>query len=154
MVYVVDHARHERSRPVPQADIVYLTAVLSQMNDPLYEQALREVRDRHPCAAIHSAKTLWDNRESWLASREAVLWGVTHAYIIPNPDRSVGQGIVLELDYFKKLNPAPKLAGIFGRKFKFEAISGLKVFDNPTPTRFALLESKLCAIPKPRWRSN
>jgi hypothetical protein len=138
---------------MPQADIVYLTAVLSQMNDPLYERALREVRDRHPCAAVHSAKTLWDNRESWLASREAVLWGVTHVYMIPNPDRSVGQGIALELDYFNNLNPIPKLVGIFGRKLKFEAVTGLKLLDDPTPIRFALLESKLCGIPKPRWCS-
>jgi hypothetical protein len=62
--------------------IVYVTAVLSRLNDPLYERAVRKVRQLHPYAAILSAKTLWANREGWLATYEAVLAAVTHVYIM------------------------------------------------------------------------
>ena len=147
MAYVTDAARGEGPpRRMTPPQIVYVTAVLSRLNDPLYERAVRKVRQLHPYAAILSAKTLWANREGWLATYEAVLAAVTHVYIMANSDRTIGQGLFLELAHFHKLDPSPAVAGVFSQKLKIEPISALDVFGERTPTRFARLVSEISAV--------
>jgi hypothetical protein len=149
MAYVTDFAKElGQKKPLPPTQIVYVTAVLSRMYDPLYERALRKVRERHRYAAILSAKSLWANREGWLATHEALLSAVTHVYIMPNLDYSVGQGIFLELAHLYDLRPTPIITGIFTKRLIFQPISARGPYGDRTPECFGWIASETFGLPK------
>jgi hypothetical protein len=121
-----------RNPPLPEPEVVYFTAVLWMMEKPAYAQALRLVKKRHPFGAILSAKVVWSNRESWLATQRHIMAIATHVYVVPQPDRTIGIGLLGELLHAKNLDPAPSLFLIAERRI--EKIREVQIIPEGTPT--------------------
>jgi hypothetical protein len=123
--------------PLREPEVIYVTAVLPMMENPAYAQALRSVKKRHPFGAILSAKAVWPNRESWLATQRHIMAIATHVYVLPFCDRTIGFGLYCELLHAIELNPAPSLFAV--TRGGVEEIREIETLQNVHPVRCARL---------------
>jgi hypothetical protein len=109
------------------------------MDRPIYSRALAKVRVLRPYAAIISGRDVWANREGWRYTYESILQPVTHAYVIPHPDGTVGMGLFRELIFLQSREPAPVTIAMIDSRLRVNDVADLGVLGDQTPQRFARL---------------
>jgi hypothetical protein len=128
-----------RPRWLVPLEIVYVTAVVGRLDDPLYDDLLQKVRKLHPSAALLSARDLWANPEGWRSTFRAVLFPVTHVYLIPWPDEVIGEGLAMEISYLTQIpGEAPRIM-CAGPRLGMKRVHGLTFDLEKSPTHFARL---------------
>lgn len=134
----VSEASEEVFRP-PRVEVVYLSAVLPFIKTALYTRALSHIREMHPCAAVLSCRDLWSTAQGWRWTYRDVLHSVSHVYVIPFPDGTVGMGVYEETCFFRRLVPKPIRRAILKSPVRISEIIGEEALAHATPQRFARL---------------
>lgn len=129
----------EEVRRPRRVEVVYLSAVLPLSKTGLYTRALSLIREMHPCAAILSCRDLWSTPQGWRWTYRDVLHSVSHVYVIPNADGTVGMGVYEETAFFRRLVPKPARRAILKSPVRIAEIAGEEVLADATPQRFARL---------------
>ena len=117
-------------------EVIYLCGVRSMLDTPFYELALSTIREAHPKAALLSCRDLWSSEEGWRQTYCDVLLPVTHIYIIPNPDCTVGVEIAKEAAFFWDRVPNGDRRAILQNPTRVVGIVGYGPLRNPTSGRF------------------
>ena len=134
----ITEAFEEIYRP-PRVEVVYLSAVLPLFKSGLYKRALSLIREMHPCAAVLSCRDLWSTAQGWRWTYRDVLHSVSHVYVVPYPDGTVGMGVYEETCFFRRLVPKPIRSAILKSPVRISEIIGEEVLAHATPQRFARL---------------
>lgn len=124
------------------SEVVYFTATVGMLNDPLYDRALRVVQHLHPGGEILSAKTLWSSADHWRTTYKDVLFRVTDVYILPYTGSIVGVGIFEEICFLDDRPHGAPLASFFDRSLNLKCLHGFITLPDPTAGRFARMCSE------------
>ena len=130
------------SKAMRPCEVVYFTAAVGMLDDPLYDLALRKVRGVHPGAKVLSAKSLWSSPKDWLATYRDALADVTHVYILPYRGGIVGAGIYEEIYYLDSRDRGAPSVRFFDHSLSLTDLSGVLRLSSPTKGRFARLCSE------------
>ena len=130
------------NRSTRPPEVVYFTAAVGMLGDPLYDRALPKVQGLHPSAKMLSAKSLWSSPKDWLATYREALADVTHVYILPYKGGIVGAGIYEEIDYLDSRDRGAPYVRFFDHSLNLNDLDGFLRLANPTKGRFARLCSE------------
>ena len=137
MGHIEESTNCARPRWLASPEIVYVTAVVGRLQEPLYDELLQRIRKLHPNAALLSARDLWANRQSWRSTFRAVLSPVTHVYLMPGPGGIIGDGLGNEITYLTQRPGEPPKIMCVGPRLGMKEVYGLNFDLERSPTRFA-----------------
>jgi hypothetical protein len=124
------------------SEIVYFTAAVGLLDDPLYLRALEKVQQLHVGAKVLSVNTLWTSAQDWRATYASVLADVTHVYILPYAGGVVGAGIYEEINYFEGRAYGSPQIRVFDDTLLLREPHGMLILENRTLSHFARIFSE------------